>query len=436
MHEDLLRGFISACKPTEPVSPDDPRHFDFDAPELRLRGAPCRERLATVIRLSAGPSAQLVTGLRGSGKTTELCQLQKNLTAMHYHVVRADAGLWIGDTRPIEPEDLMLALVLSLYPDGDREPTKGWMREYVGKAQKYLRSEAGLAGDVVGIRRQLTSDESAFERAAQKLRDREGLRSDVHSLLAAAAEASRKEGEELVILLDGAEKRACGELYACDRRAEFQDHWFGAFILHGRDLRPPVHVVYTVPPFMVRRSAQIAAHFGSELRILPMVRTYDRSSHVDELGVDAMARALFRRIPAEHFVDEVTPRWLATRCGGYFRDLLRFVNEMVYIVGDAQRFTRELAERAVARIRETYLVTLVREEKDVLAQVHTSKVLPDQESARRSLDGLMQGHKMFRYHGEQVWYDAHPLCWSELGFADALPTWEQVEAIESRLEPE
>jgi hypothetical protein len=430
MHDDLLRGFIAACKPEEPVSPDDLRHFNFDAPELRLRGAPWRERLATVIRLSAEPCAQLVTGLRGSGKTTELRQLQKALEETNkHHVVMADAGQWLGDARPIETEDLMLALVLSLYPEGKPDAAKGWVREYVNKAQNFLHSKVGLEGDVEGVHLQLTTDETVFERVAKHLRERDGLRREVHSLLADAADASRKEGEELVILLDGAEKRAVGELYERERRAEFHDHWFGSFILRGRDLKPPVHVVYTVPPFMVRRGAELAANFGSELHFLPMVRVYDRKSKLDVVGVEAMTRALFNRIPAEHFADEATPRWLATRSGGYFRDLLRFVTEMVYQVGDAPHFTRAHAEAAVARIRQTYLEALVREDKDVLERVHPSKAFPDEEAAQLRMDSLLQGFKMFRYHNGEAWYDAHPLCWGELGFVDDLPSWEQLAAI-------
>lgn len=153
MRDDVLRGFIAACKPEEPVSPDDPRHFDFDAPGLRLRGAPWRERLATVIRLSTEPRAQLVTGLRGSGKTTELCQLQKTLRATNHHVVMADAGQWLSDERPIETEDLMLALVLSIFPDGKPDGGKGWVREYAAKVQKFFQSEVALSGDVAGVRR-------------------------------------------------------------------------------------------------------------------------------------------------------------------------------------------------------------------------------------------------------------------------------------------
>ncbi len=427
MHDDLLRELLAACKPKEPVCPDDLRHFDFDAPELRLRGAPWRERLAAVIRLSAEPRAQLVTGLRGSGKTTELYQLQKALGPTH-HVVIADAGQWLGDSRPIETEDLMLALVLSLYPEGKPQAAKGWVRQYVHKAQNFLNAKVGLDGDAEGMRLQLTTDEVVFDRAAKHLREREGLRRQVHALLEDAAQASRQDGEELVIVLDGAEKRAIGELYERDRRTEFHDHWSGAFILHGRDLKPPVHVVYTVPPFMIRRGAELAANFGSELHFLPMVRTHDREFNLDVTGIEALTQALFQRIPAEHFDDDVTPRWLAVRSGGYVRDLLRFVTEMIYQVGDAPRFTRAHAEAAVARIRQSYLEALAREDKEALARVHPSKVCPDEEAAQLRMDSLLLGFKMFRYHNGGAWYDAHPLLWPELGFPEDLPSWEQLEA--------
>ncbi|MCA9681400.1 MAG: hypothetical protein KC457_04325 [Myxococcales bacterium] len=429
MKDDVLRGFIAACKPEEPVSPHDHRHFDFDAAELRLRGAPWRERLTKVIRLASEPSAQLVTGLRGSGKTTELRQLQETLVQAGYHVVMADAGQWLGDDRPLETEDLMLALVLALYPEGKPEGVKTWVREWANKAQNFFKSDVELSGDAESVRLQLTTDETVFERVAKQLRERDGLRRQVHSLLADAGEASREAGEELVILLDGAEKRAVGDLHEHARRAEFHNHWFGSFILRGRDLKPPVHVVYTVPPFMVRRGAELAANFGSELHFLPMVRVYDRRSSLDRAGVEAMTRALFKRIPAEHFADAVTPRWLAAQSGGYFRDLLRFVTEMVYQVGHEPQFTRAHAEAAVSRIRQTYLEALVREDKQVLARVHPSKAFPDEESAQLRMDSLLQGFKMFRYHNGEAWYDAHPLCWAELGFADDLPSWEQLAEI-------
>jgi hypothetical protein len=423
MDRDLKRSFIASCKPEEPVGPQDPRHYDFDTPSLRLRGEPWRERLAAVIDFAAEPTAQLVTGLRGSGKTTELRQLERDLTVRGYRVVMADAGQWLSNERPLTTEDLMLALVLSLFPDGKPEDIGGWVGEYATQAWRFLNSKVELQGGIAAVKANLTTDETLFQRVAKQLRDLDGLREDIHELLASAAEGSRAQGQELVIILDGAEKRATGDLDASARREEFHNHWFASFILQARDLKPPVHTIYTVPPFMVRRASELTANFGVELQFLPMVRLYERDGVLNQSGVEAMVEALHRRVAAEHFAEPAIPRWLVSRCGGYFRDLLRFLTEMTYRVGEAPRFTREHAEQAVAQVQQNYLQALVLEDKQLLRQLHPSKVFPDDEAAQLRMDSLLQGFKMFRYHNGGPWYDAHPLSWAELGFADDLPDW-------------
>lgn len=429
MDRDLKRKLIADCKPDEPVDPDDPRHFDFDAPAFRLRGAPWRKRLADVIDLASEPTAQLVTGLRGSGKTTELKQLAKTLGDQGYRVVMADVGQWLSDERPVSREDLMLALVLSVFPDGKPEGANAWAGEYVKRVWKFLQSEISVDGSVEGVKAKLTTDETLFQSVAAKLRERDGLRQQIHALLEQAASASRAAGQELVIIVDGAEKRATGDLHATTRREEFHNHWFGAFIVQGRDLKAPVHTIYTVPPFMVRRASELAAHFGSELQFLPMIRLYERDGSLNFKGVEAMSLALFKRVPRGLFADQTIPRWLSVHCGGSVLDLLRFLTEMVYRVGESEVFTREHAQAAVEQVRQTYLQALVLEDKELLKKLHPSKELPDIEAAQHRADSLLQGFKVFRYHDRSAWYDVHPLCWAELGFAEDMPDWDAIERL-------
>ena len=427
MDRDLKRSFIARCKPEEPVGPQDPRHYDFDIPSLRLRGEPWGERLAAVIDLASEPTAQLVTGLRGSGKTTELKQIERNLSEQGYEVVMADAGQWLSNERPLNSEDLMLALVLALFPDGSPEDAEGWTGEYAKRAWAFLHSKVELSGGIAGLKASLTTDETLFQRVATKLRELDGLRQEIHALLGQAAEGSRSAGKDLVIILDGAEKRATGDLHASERREEFHNHWFASFILQARDLKPPVHTIYTVPPFMVRRASELAANFSVELQFLPMVRLYERDGVLSDEGVAAMVAALHLRVPADSFADPSIPCWLASRCGGYFRDLLRFLTEMTYRVGESPRFTRAHAEQAVGQVQQSYLQALVLEDKQLLRQLHPNKAFPDDEASQLRVDSLLQGFKMFRYHNGGPWYDAHPLLWAELGFADDLPSWEHFE---------
>ena len=90
------------------------------------------------------------------------------------------------------------------------------------------------------------------------------------------------------------------------------------------------------------------------------------------------------------------------------RNLLRFVNHMVHHVGEAPQFRRQDAVYAVNSVRQSYLEGLVGEEKRILKRLHPDKEFPDEEAAQTRMDSLLQGFKMFRYHNDVEWYDAHP----------------------------
>ncbi|NJK31430.1 MAG: hypothetical protein HC927_02865 [Deltaproteobacteria bacterium] len=435
MDRELKRRLVANCKPDEPIEPGDPRHFDFDTPELCLRGDPWREWLSQAIDLNDSPTAQVVTGLRGSGKTTELKQFESDLSSRDYRVILADIGAWLSDTRPIVGEDLLLAAVLAIHPDGNPAGTSGWWKETSERIAKFFKSRVDLEGGALGVKAKLTTDDTLFQKVAQRLREADGTREEIHEILAAADEAARRDSEGLVLILDGAEKRATGDFYGNHERTTYHNHWFGAFIHNARDLKLPVHVVYTVPPFMIRRSAEIAAQFTGELGFLPMVRVLEHDGSVHAPGLEAMVRALRLRVPAEHFESPAIEAWLALHSGGYFRDLLRFINAMVLSIdGGQSRFTKQHADAAIERVRESYRNGFIVEEKAVLRQLHPARVFPESEPNLARMDALLQGFKMFRYHNGKSWYDAHPLLWTELNWADGLPTFEKIEAEFSNIE--
>jgi hypothetical protein len=414
MRREDKAEYIAACQPQEPVPPGDPRHHDFDRPDLNLRGQPWRDRLAEVIELASNATTQLVTGLRGSGKTTELQQLRAALEVEGYEVIMTDVGAWLSDDRPLASEDLLLAAVLAIHPDGAPEQGRDWAREAGERFRKFLLSRVDLEGSAMGLKARLTTDQTLFQRVAQQLAERDGLREEVHDVL---AHANRKSEKPLVLILDGAEKRATGEVEGRERREAFHNRWVGNFTLHGRDLRLPVHTIYTVPPFMIRRSPEIAASFGAELQFLPMVRVFQHDGGLDAKGLREVALAAYKRIPAERFDDPRIVPYLAGATGGYFRDLLRALTEMVYLVGDAPAFTRAHADKALAKIRQSYREAFVQEDRQILATVHEQRRFPDTEDALPRMDALLLGYRMFRYHNDEPWYDAHPLLWPELGGA-------------------
>jgi hypothetical protein len=432
MDRTTKKALLRACKLDEPVPPGDPRHYDFDEPPLR--GQPWRERVTEVIDLSSEPTTQLVTGLPGSGKSTELEQLSRDLVNLDHRVVLADAGAWIRDDAPITHHDILLALVLALYPEGNPDGVGGWVKEYARQAKELLVSDVAIEGvGVSGVKAQLTTNNTLFQLAAQRLGGLRDLREKVFQLLGTAAREAERAGEPLVIILDGIEKRATGDLSGPEEREKYRNHWFGAFLTHSGDLRPPVHVVYTVPPFMVRRAAELGAQYGHELLFLPMVRVFERGDDDQGRailhcpGVQAMCVALQKRVPAEHFDDPAIPGWLAVHSGGYMRDLLRLVIDCIYRVGEGGQITRDIAEHAIVQVRQTYLEGLELGDQALLEQVHRDRDFPKERSNRPQMDSLLQGHLMLRYHNSRFWYDAHPLLWDRLGVL--MPSWEQVAEV-------
>jgi hypothetical protein len=423
---DILtkKQLLKACKLDEAIPPGDPRHYDFDYPD-QLRGQAWRERVAQVIQLSGEPTTQIITGLPGSGKSTELKQLKHELVQQSYRVVLADAGAWVRDDEPITHHDILLALVLALYPEGKPSGLTGWAKEYVRQVTALLNTEVvptelAIDAGVAKTKAALTTDNTVFQRAARRLGEVEGLRQKIFDLLRAAAAEANKEGTSLVIILDGIEKRATGDLSGPEQRERFRNHWFGAFLTHARELRPPVHVVYTVPGFMVRRAAELGAQFGQELQFLPMIRVFRRDETngrptLNASGVLAMRAALFKRVDTKYFAESTVASWLVVHSGGYIRDLLRLVIDCIYRTPLGGVITKEIADHAIVQVRQTYLEGIETADESILKQVHEERAFPLTETNKTRMDGLLQGYLMLRYHNSVFWYDAHPLLWLRLG---------------------
>ena len=106
-----LTAAFNSCDPARPLEAGDARWVDL-APGRGDEGsalAQCRKRILR----SAYPLVQLLAGHRGSGKSTELRRLQRQLESDGYFVAyfEADADLDIEDT---EPPDLLLAYIRNL----------------------------------------------------------------------------------------------------------------------------------------------------------------------------------------------------------------------------------------------------------------------------------------------------------------------------------
>ncbi|MCP3983473.1 MAG: hypothetical protein GY723_03745, partial [bacterium] len=109
------RRLYASCR-DEPLAPDDQRNVDFDNRDgLAIRGVSWVERLAAPIELSDRPTRQLISGLPGSGKSTELRRLEAHLRGEPekpgFLVARVDAEDAFDLRQSIDLPDVIAVLV-------------------------------------------------------------------------------------------------------------------------------------------------------------------------------------------------------------------------------------------------------------------------------------------------------------------------------------
>jgi hypothetical protein len=96
-----------------PLEPTDPRYVRlYDLPELRDDDPVQLLRFA--IDANAPPTAQLVSGFRGTGKSTELRRLRKELQDGGHVVLLCDIEDYLDTGQALDPVDFLYGFALAV----------------------------------------------------------------------------------------------------------------------------------------------------------------------------------------------------------------------------------------------------------------------------------------------------------------------------------
>ncbi|MCA9687267.1 MAG: ATP-binding protein, partial [Myxococcales bacterium] len=180
----------------KPLWPDDPRYVDlFTEPSLQALDPV--ERLAIRIRFSSIESSQLFSGHRGTGKSTQLRRLVRELERdPRYKVVLCDMEDFLPMTDAVDEVDFLLgaagALAESLAAPEllGKDPSTDYWSRFVGwlKGQRIEVKELGLDAKVpVGpgvsfnVKANLKSDAEFRKRVRERMKLHQGaFRAEVH----------------------------------------------------------------------------------------------------------------------------------------------------------------------------------------------------------------------------------------------------------------
>ncbi len=417
MDLETRRRLYALCR-DEPLAPDDPRNVDFDHRDgLAIRGVSWVERLAAPVELSDRPTHQLITGLPGSGKSTELRRLEARLRfgpeRSGYLVARVDAEDAFDLTQPIDLPDVIAVLVDAAERtvlEAEGAPQDAGEPGFLGRLWHWLsESEIELNGvNIEGGPARLALEmktRPAFRQQVRASLTRHFTRflKDAHDELESLNNRAKAAGwQELCVILDSLEKlRGLGSNWV--DVLESAERVFGSGAPY---LELPVHCLFTVPPALVNR-------LNVDVEFMPMVKLRDRSGVRFEPGYSALRELVRRRLSDPELEQLLGPDFerrleaLIDRSGGYPREVvlaLRWLLELPrHPAGDADlaRLNNESLERFRSLVTD--------EDLPWLARVALEKTLPvPTEKDRPMVDRAIQNNIVLRYLNNDTWFELHP----------------------------
>ncbi|HEX8493662.1 MAG TPA: hypothetical protein VF658_12520 [Pyrinomonadaceae bacterium] len=404
--------------------------------------------LQTYVEFSDIESLQLFSGFRGSGKTTELFRLQRQLEREGYVVLYANAVKYINPSEEIDISDLLIVLA-GAFSDALEEWTQQldapvslahesyWTRlkNYLTRTTvKLTEVDLSLKGDSpakellggieAGIDLKLALKESpSFRRNLQLfMQNRIGeLRSSVVKFFEDGVKAVKQvagdETKQVVFIFDSLEQLR-GSL---SNEREVLRSVERVFASHLNLLSLPyVHAIYTVPPWLefVMPGVDINTLWTIKLWNNDPERTrYEpgwnalRQLVLKRLG-DEACQKVFNCQPGEPFTaaDE-----LIATCGGDLRIMLRLLRETL-LRTRALPIQQEAIKGAITSVRGDFMSISVDDARWLL-QIgeHRKHGLPDTtaESVNR-LTRFLDTHFVLYLKNGEKWYDTHPLIREEV----------------------
>ncbi len=421
-----LREFYNRLQ-DRPLEPDDPFYVPF-VQQAVGQSDPIQD-LSTKITWSPSQSVHLLTGHRGSGKSTELRRLRKLLQNEGCVVFLCDMSKFINMTTPIEITDFLISIMGAMSEEFERQfgasPAEEsyWERLLnflkTEVSIKEIKMEAGVTDAKLGLTASLKDDPS-FKRTLQT-----NLRGHVARLVQQSREfgasvveriraATKDQDKKVVLIVDSVEQiRGVGA--DADQVYRSVENLFSG---HAESLQfPLLHIVYTIPPWLTPLAPGLGARLGGGMLCnLPSVHVFKRNvgpeAIPDTIGLGTMHEIMSKR--CSHWEDVFTKGQIdamALDTGGDLRDFFRFIRES--LVKATTGGSLPVNDAIIDEVRNHLhrdMLPIADEDMEWLKKIHQSK-----GPALESIAGLQRLARFFdtslvlNYRNSDDWYDIHPL---------------------------
>lgn len=422
-----LHQFFRATNPakTLAVENEEDRKYYIDFSSVRGQDiATLREDIAN---LSDGqPTCSLFTGHIGSGKSTELLRLKKELQQQGFHIVyfESDQDLEMGD---IDVSDILLTIAnrvsISLAEAGIELQSKSLLNELKQFLQDLQPTSMAFSLGIAEITAEMRASPNLRNRLRGYLEPLTNrlIQSINRELLEPAVQKLQQRGQQgLVVIIDNLDRIDFSPRPSGRPQPEY------LFIDRASALRSlHCHVVYTVPLALLRFSDDfkvIGERFLSDPIVLPMVPVRFRNGQAHEAGMALLRQmVLARAFPnlepnlrlgciTEIFDSPESLDRLCCASGGHVRNLLRFLNR--WIRKERQLpLSRSRLEEIIQEELHQSVLGIFQTEWELLRHVAQSKnvsIFSDDQKPR--YQKLLRNLLVLEYSDQDGrWFDINPI---------------------------
>ena len=427
MSDDLIANLANAFKPL-PLPADSPLYVDLRS--VRADADVCRDLGKKILRAEPEDyTYQLYAGHRGGGKSAELLRLKENLEEKGCFVVYFAADE--GDIQPEDTQytDILIACTRNLlksFEQVNSTPLQNWLKarwqDLIDLALTEVKIENVRleTGDLIKYFGKLSAAIRAEPSEREKIREK--LNPHTITLLAALNEfiaegkKSLVDSSKLVVIVDNLDR------IVPVNRGENKTNHDEIFLDRGNQLRGlHCHLIYTIPISMAysNRVTDLRDIYDNDPMVLPMIMVTNLDGSRNEQGIARIKDIINKRIRqftpfknpgTEVFESVEVLDKLCLMTGGHVRNLMWLLGTAFDFVEDLP-ITAQALQRAFTQARDVYRRTVQHEQWEILARVHLSHKIQNDEVHRQLLfNRCILQYGFFNEDRElQSWYDVHPL---------------------------
>lgn len=430
-----LREWAAQLIPEQPLDVGDPDETRYVP--LADAGRSEVDDLQAAIELSYRATTQLLTGPTGSGKTTELFRLRRDLRQCGYPASYIQITDYVSRSAPLDVTEFLIALAVGAHDaitGGSPDPARPGFGRRLGALLRRLNVELDIAGvtasvSAEGIEVGIAGQKVAVDLAAEiqssrpfvdELRAKlsyhlKPLYDEVATFL---AELTPDDADQLpVLIVDDLEKLRG----TTDNDTDVQRSVEQLFVNHADKLKfASHHVVYTAPTYLQFVSPGKLPYDGRTMVPVPHVTA--RGGGTDpaaERNLDELREVVRRRIPVDRiFASSDDLDAVLRASGGHLRDILGILQRLTRLMLRLRTdlpLTRADVDEAIAEVARDY-AALTRRQADFLTAVARGNgTVRPEDGDVQMMARMLAGQLLLAHRNGEDWYEVHPLARRALG---------------------